>query len=90
LPWLQIGGGYARFLERAPAAAASFTPGTNRGTLVFGGGVDSRPVFRVFGLPIGIRTEVRDFYSGSPRYGQIASGSLQHNIAFTGGFLVRF
>lgn len=62
----------------------------NRGTLVFGGGVDSRPVFRVFGLPVGIRTEVRDFYSGSPRYCQITSGSLQHNIAFTGGFLVRF
>ena len=89
-PWLQVGGGYARFLEAVPATATNFTQGTNTGTLVFGGGVDSPPVFRVFGLAIGFRGEVRDFYSGSPNYGQPTSGSLQHNIALTGGFLVRF
>ena len=89
-PWLLFGGGYARFLERTPVAAPAFTPGTNKGTLVFGGGIDTRPVVRVFRLPIGFRIEVRDFYSGLPNYNQSSRSNLQHHIAFTGALLVRF
>jgi hypothetical protein len=33
-PWLLVGGGYARFLEKRPAAVPSFIPGTNTGTAV--------------------------------------------------------
>jgi hypothetical protein len=58
-PWLLFGGGYARFLEKAPASAPSFKPGTNTGTFVFGGGVDTRTVAHVFKIPIGFRIEVR-------------------------------
>lgn len=89
-PWLLFGGGYARFLEKKPVSAPGFVPGTNTGTLVFGGGVDTRPVLRVFRVPIGFRAEVRDFYSGSPNYNQPVSGSLQHNVVFTGGLLLKF
>ena len=89
-PWLTFGGGYARFLEKAPTAAPSFKPGTNTGTFVFGGGVDTRPVVRVLKIPIGFRIEVRDFYSGLPNYNQKIAGNLQNNLAFTGGFLIRF
>jgi hypothetical protein len=89
-PWLLFGGGYARFLESAPVTAPAFTPGTNKGTLVFGGGIDTSPVVRVFRLPIGFRIEVRDFYSGLPNYIQTSPSNLQHHIAFTGGLLVRF
>ena len=66
-PWLSFGGGYARFLEKAPTAAPSFKPGTNTGTFVFGGGVDTRTVVQVLKIPIGFRIEVRDFYSGPPQ-----------------------
>ncbi len=89
-PWLSFGGGYARFLEKAPTAAAAFKPGTNTGTFVFGGGVDTRPVIHVLKIPIGFRLEVRDFYSGLPNYNVKVTGSLQNNVAFTGGLLIRF
>jgi hypothetical protein len=89
-PWLSFGGGYARFLEKAPTAAPSFRPGTNTGTFVFGGGVDTRPVIHVLKIPIGFRIEVRDFYSGLPNYNQKVTGNLQNNIAFNGGLLIRF
>jgi len=89
-PWVSFGGGYARFLETVPGGAPLFNPGTNTGTFVFGGGVDTRPVLRVLRIPIGFRIEVRDFYSGQPKYNQKSSGNLQNNIAFTGGLLIRF
>jgi hypothetical protein len=89
-PWLLFGGGYARFLEKKPTAEPSFVPGTNTGTFVFGGGIDSRTVLHVFRVPIGFRVEVRDFYSGSPDYNQQVHGSLQNNVVFTGGLLIKF
>ena len=89
-PWLLFGGGYARFLEKKPVSAPGFVPGTNTGTLVFGGGIDTSTAFRVLRVPIGFRAEVRDFYSGSPNYNQPAGGSLQHNVILSGGLLVKF
>ncbi len=89
-PWLSFGGGYARFLEKAPRATPSFRPGTNTGTFVFGGGIDTRPFLRVLKIPIGFRIEVRDFYSGLPNYNQRVIGNLQNNLAFNGGLLVKF
>jgi len=89
-PWLSFGGGYARFLEKAPPATPSFRPGTNTGTLVFGGGVDTRAVLHVFKIPIAFRVELRDFYSGLPNYNLKITGNLQNNLAFTGGLLIKF
>jgi hypothetical protein len=89
-PWLSFGGGYARFLEKAPLAAPSFQPGTNTGTFVFGGGVDIRSLVQVLKIPIGLRIEVRDFYSGLPNYNQQISANRQNNLAFSGGLLLRF
>ena len=89
-PWLSFGGGYARFLESVPPAAPSFRRGTNTGTLVFGGGIDTRTVVHLLRIPIGFRVEVRDFYSGVPNYNQKITGNLQNNLAFTGGLLIRF
>ena len=89
-PWLSFGGGYARFLETAPVNTTSFSQGTNTGTFVFGGGLDTRQVLYVLRIPIGFRLEVRDFYSGQPNYNQKTTGNLQNNVAFTGGLLLRF
>ena len=41
-------------------------------------------------LPIAVRFEVRDFLSGQPNYGVPTTSSLQNNVAFTGGLLLRF
>jgi hypothetical protein len=89
-PWVSFGGGYARFLEKAPLAATSFARGTNTGTFVFGGGIDTRPVVTILKVPIGFRVEVRDFYSGLPNYNQQIAGNRQNNLAFSGGLLLRF
>jgi hypothetical protein len=89
-PWLSFGGGYARFLERTPTAARSFRPGTNTGSFVLGGGLDTRTVIHVLRIPVGFRIQVRDFYSGLPNYDQKVSADLQNNLAFTGGLLIRF
>jgi len=93
-PWLSFGGGFARFLGKAPAATlatgAAFRPGTNTGTLEFGAGLDTRTVVRLLRIPIGFRFEARDFYSGLPNYNQKINSNLQNNVAFTGGLLVRF
>lgn len=89
-PWLSFGGGYARFLEAVPSNSTSFKRGTNTGTLEFGAGIDTRSVVRVLRIPIGFRLEVRDFYSGLPNYNQKIDASLQNNVAFTSGLLIRF
>jgi hypothetical protein len=89
-PWLSFGGGYARFLSSMPPAAIAFQRGTNTGTFVFGGGVDTRTLVHLFKIPIGFRIEVRDFYSGLPNYNVNIEGSMQNNLSFTGGPMIRF
>jgi len=89
-PWLSFGGGYARFLESVPLAAPSFDRGTNTRTPFVWGGTDTTTVAHVLRISIGLRIEVRDFYSGLPNYNQKVTGSLQNNPAFTGGLLIRF
>jgi len=89
-PWLSFGGGYARFDSSTPAAAIAFQRGTNTGTFVFGGGVDTRTLVHLFKMPIGFRIEVRDFYSGLPNYNIKVTGDKQNNVSLTGGPLIRF
>ena len=89
-PWLLFGGGYARFRESAPPTVPSFKAGTNKGTFEIGGGIDTRTVLHILRIPIAFRIEVRDFYSGTPNYNQTVSSSLQNNLAFTGGLLIKF
>jgi hypothetical protein len=89
-PWLSFGAGYARFLETQPGTPTVFKEGTNTGTLQFGAGVDTNTLVRVLRTPIGFRLEVRDFYSGVPSYNHPINADYQHNVVFTGGFLLRF
>lgn len=57
----------------------------NRGAFDFGGGLDYR-LFRFLGL----RGEVRDFFSGSPNLNVALFSSTQHNIVPSGGIVVNF
>ncbi|HET8926081.1 MAG TPA: hypothetical protein VFN26_24060 [Candidatus Acidoferrum sp.] len=65
-PWLSFGGGYARFLEKTPTIATSFKPGTNTGTFVFGGGIDTRTLVHVLKIPIGFRSKCVISIRGCP------------------------
>ena len=96
-PWLLFGGGYANFApKQPPAGTVNVTGAGQTGTLEFGGGLDTKPLLRLKGipilqdLPIGARFQVLDFYSGQPNYGVPSSSSLQNNVTFTGGLLLRF
>jgi hypothetical protein len=87
-PYAVVGGGYALYeqshftLSDAPNPAPRFT---HRGTLTFGGGVDA-PLWRW----IGLRLEVRDFYSGNPSFNATGLSGGQHNVVVGGGFLLKF
>ena len=91
-PWLSFGGGYARLTPfgQPSSTAASDLKGThNTGSLEFGGGIDTAPIVHVFRIPIGVRLEVRDFYSGTPNFNAPLDGRL-NTVAYTGGLLLKF
>jgi len=81
-PYFAFGGGWARYKEDS-----SFGDQThNQGVFDFAGGVDMK-----IAPFISVRGEVRDFYTGSPSFTGIPSGSgRQHNIVPTGGLVIRF
>jgi opacity protein-like surface antigen len=91
-PWLSLGGGYARFDESSVLQDKTPNPGsigTNAGALQLGGGLDFRTGVKVV-LPLDLRVEVRDFYSGRPNYNFATGGSGQHNVVVSGGLVLRF
>jgi len=65
-PWLEFGGGYARFLSAVPPAATAFERGRNTGAFEFGGGVDTHSVFHVFKTRLGFAWRCETFIPGSP------------------------
>jgi hypothetical protein len=87
-PWVELGGGYAQYehsttrLDGQPNHAPRRI---HRGAFVFGGGVDVKLV-----RFLSLRGEIRDYYSGSPSFNVLTSGSGQHNVVLGGGFLLRF
>lgn len=86
-PWVTGGGGYALYeksVARTDGQPNSAPRLIHRGQVMFGGGVDLR-VFRW----LGVRAEVRDFYTGSPAFNILQSGG-QHNIVVGGGLVLRF
>lgn len=91
-PWLSFGGGYARltpFGQTSSTTAADLKGTHNTGSLEFGGGVDTAPIVHVFRIPIGVRFEVRDFYSGTPNFNAQLDGRL-NSVAYTAGLLLKF
>lgn len=86
-PWVTGGGGYALYeqsVARTDGQPNSAPRLIHRGQMMLGGGVDLR-VFRW----LGVRGEVRDFYTGSPAFNISQSGG-QHNIVVGGGLVLRF
>ncbi len=86
-PWAAIGGGYSLYQESAQLSNGQNTTNKflNRGVFDYGGGLDYR-LFRV----IGLRGEVRDFFSGNPNLNVALRSSTQHNAVASGGIILRF
>ena len=86
-PWGAIGGGYALYQQSAQLSNGQNTTNKflNRGVFDYGGGLDYR-LFR----SIGLRGEVRDFFSGNPNLNVVLRSSSQHNVVASGGITLRF
>ena len=86
-PWGAIGGGYGLYQQSAQLSNGQNTTNKflNRGVFEYGGGLDYR-LFRFLGL----RGEVRDFFSGNPDLNVALSSSGQHNVVASGGIILRF
>lgn len=87
-PYVVAGAGYAAFEQstnRLDGLPNSASRSINRGAFDFGGGADFR-----FWRFVGLRAEIRDFYSGAPLYNTSAISGGQHNIVAGGGLVLRF
>jgi len=86
-PWGAIGGGYVLYQQSKQLTNGQPTNNefVNRGVFDFGGGLDYRPI-----RFIGLRGEVRDFFSGNPDVSAPSSSSTQHNVVASGGIILRF
>src|SRR4051794_15052070 len=87
-PYGAIGGGWAVFeqsttqLNESPNAASRLV---NHGAFDYGAGVDVR-----FWRFVGLRREIRDFYTGSPSYNTRLIAGGQHNVVAGGGIVLKF
>src|SRR5690348_10570252 len=86
-PWAAIGGGYGLYQQSAQLTNGQNTTNKflNRGVFEYGGGLD----FRLFRF-IGLRGEVRDFFSGNPNLTATLNSRTQHNVVASGGIILRF
>jgi len=87
-PYGFVGAGFARFHSSSSLINGQSNTGdqsATRGAVDFGAGVDWKvmPFFSV-------RGEVRDFYSGTPRFNINVIGDKQHNVLVSGGVVFRF
>jgi opacity protein-like surface antigen len=87
-PYGAIGGGYALYEQSTETIGGAPNPAPRhltRGAFQYGGGVDI-PILRW----IGLRGEVRDFYTGTPALNLANLRGGQHNVVASGGFVFRW
>lgn len=86
-PWLAAGGGYALYEQSTTTLAGAPSPAPrlqSTGAFQYGGGADMK-----LWKWLGIRADVRDFYTGKPVYNAPVAGG-QHNVIAGGGVWLRF
>ena len=86
-PWAAVGGGYALFekADRLTNGQPETNLFLNQGVFDFGGGLDYRLIRFV-----GLRAEVRDFYSGNLDLNVRLNSNTQHSVVASGGIVLRF
>ncbi|MBV9222961.1 MAG: outer membrane beta-barrel protein [Acidobacteriaceae bacterium] len=88
-PYAVVGGGYADYEQSTTRLDGQRNPAPRqlaRGAFDFGAGVD----VRVWRRWLALRGEARDFYTGSPAYNLPSVTGGQHNVAISGGFVLRW
>jgi hypothetical protein len=85
-PWLSFGGGFAHFSENRSLIYGGANPAvsTTSGVVEGGLGVDVRP-FRGRVRRLGVRGEVRDFWSGTPDLPLADTAKTRQHNYFLGG-----
>jgi opacity protein-like surface antigen len=87
-PYIAVGGGVAFYEQSLLQKDGHPNPAPrdiSRGVFNFGGGVDTG-LWRW----IGLRAEIRDFYSGSPAYNLPGLNATQHNVVAGGGLVLKW
>jgi opacity protein-like surface antigen len=87
-PYVVVGGGYADYEQSTTRLDGLANPASRqlaRGVFDFGAGVDVR-VWRW----VALRGDARDFYTGAPAYNLATISGGQHNVAISGGFVLRW
>jgi hypothetical protein len=91
-PWVSFGGGFGRFNENKTLIYGGPNPGSSSTTGVMQGGLglDVRPFQHRFSR-FSFRGEVRDFWSGTPKFPLADTGKTrQHNFFVSGGLVWHF
>jgi opacity protein-like surface antigen len=91
-PWFSVGGGYARFDSSKELQDGSPNAGriaANKSAIQFGGGADFHVPVKLI-VPFKLRLELRDIVSGKANYNVDTGSGRQHNLVFSGGFVVSF
>lgn len=87
-PYFAVGGGYALYEQSTLQIDGAPNPAPRtigRGAFMLGGGAD----FKLWRF-IGLRGEIRDFYTGSPAYNIASIRGGQHNVVVSGGIVMKF
>jgi len=87
-PYFAVGGGWADYEQSTTTLAGNRNPAprtVNHGAFDYGGGVDFK--FLRF---VGLRGEIRDFYTGRPSYNAPAISGGQHNVVAGGDLVLKF
>jgi hypothetical protein len=91
-PWISFGGGFGHFSEGKTLIYGGTNPGGSSTTGVMQGGIglDVNPFQHRFSR-FGFRGEVRDFWSGTPKFPLADTGKTrQHNFFVSGGVIWHF
>jgi hypothetical protein len=91
-PWVSFGGGFGHFSENGTLIYGGPNPGgsSTTGVMQGGFGLDVRPFQHHF-RRLSIRGEVRDFWSGTPKFPLADTGKTrQHNYFVGGGVIWHF
>jgi opacity protein-like surface antigen len=87
-PFGVVGGGYALYEQSTKTVGGQTNPAprhTHRGAFTYGGGLDVKLV-----RWLGVRGDVRDFYTGRPSLNLLNQKGGQHNVVASGGVVFRW
>jgi hypothetical protein len=87
-PYVAAGAGWSLYEQSTTTLGGSTNPASrlvSHGAFDYGAGVDCK-----FWRFVGLRAEVRDFFTGQPAYNSASFHGGQHNVVVGGGLVLKF